>query len=64
MVFLSVICQFGLAVLFAKEAREAISNQSGAFCVIKCTLAAVMYLSLGILLAWLLLTQPIKTAFN
>lgn len=64
MILLSVICQFVLAFLFAKEAKEAIANQSDTFCLIKCILAAIMYFSLGLLLAWLLLTQPLKTNIN
>ncbi len=64
MILLSVICQFGLAILFAKEVKEALSNKQGNLCLIKCALATIMYFSLGMLLTWLLVTHPVKIDNN
>ncbi len=39
MIVLSIVGLFTLAILFAKEIKEALSNQAGTYCLVKCWLA-------------------------
>ena len=55
-VIVSVIGQFLLTLVFAKEA---LTTPLGNYCRVKCTLAAVSFLFFGVMLTWLLFASSI-----
>ena len=52
----SVIGQFLVAIVFA---REALMTPLGKYCRVKCALAAVLFLLVGVMLTWLVFTSSI-----
>ncbi len=52
----SVIGQFLFAVVYA---REALTTPLGDYCRIKCTLATVVFLLVGVMLTWLVFASSV-----